>query len=122
MSVRVHGFEQCGFGMTLRTIGNTYLMQRSDLPMTDVEFRYAREYAAKKMKADSHTEFESDEQRYVYYGRLIGEEVFQRRMTAEINTNVARSTNEAGKIEREPEKCAEPLNQSYSTAFVPQKQ
>ena len=90
--------------------------------MTDAEFRYARMYAAMKMDADKNTVFDNDEHRYVYYGRLIGEEVFQKRQSDEINSCCSFTTDDADGIEKEPGVFAGPLGQIYSTALVPQKQ
>lgn len=115
MPSNVRGFEQVGYDTPLRSIGNAYLMSGSDYPMTDAEYFYARQYAKRKLDADQTTPFPTDECRYVYFGRLIGEEVHNKRVSESFQFL-------AVDIKKEPDSFVRPLMQDYSTAVVTQNQ
>ena len=122
MVTKVRGLENAGFGSSLRTIGNAYLMTRSGFPMTDAEFRTAREYAQMKLDADHYTQFANDEVKYVYLGRLIGEQVLQNRFDADLIYMSGLLHDGADEIEKEPGDYVGPLGHFYSTASVLQNQ
>ncbi len=118
----VRGFEHVGYDTPLRSIGNAYLMSKSVYPMSDAEYFYARQYAKRKLDADTTTVFPTEEDRYVYFGRLIGEEACLKRVSESFLGMLSNVVGHAVEIKREPDKTVRPFSQSYSTAFVPQKQ
>lgn len=118
----VRGFENVGYDTPLRTIGNAYLMSRSGYPMTDAEYFYARQYAKRKLDADTTTLFPTEEDRYVYLGRLIGEEACLKRVSESFLGMLSGILGHAVEIKREPDKYVRPFSQNYSTAVVNQKQ
>ena len=83
MKHMVNGLEHAGTHMTLREIGDEYVLSRSTYPMTNMEYEDADIYARRKMIWNSVFE-EDSEFAHVYLGRLIGEVVMQGRIDRQI--------------------------------------
>lgn len=78
MKHTIRGMENCNASMTLREIGDEYVLSRNQPPMNNDEYAYAENYARIKMIWNSVFE-EDPEFAHVYLGRLVGEVVVSER-------------------------------------------
>lgn len=84
MKHKIRGMEHCNASMTLREIGDEYVLSKGKAAMTDEEYAYAEGYARVKMIWNSVFE-EDPDFAHVYLGRLIGEIVVAERWSNFLN-------------------------------------